>query len=245
MKTSYRSILSRFAVSAMVIGIIACGVAGPLQAQSVQGFFIGTDQAYPVSVVVSAPVGTTGRVTSSQTGCKDSTLPCPKEKQVKISCPYSPGATDVCSAFFKGGTKVTLKANPGNSVFAGWNYVSETFGGNYNIRLEKSFSLLAYSTAVTAYFAAHGTMYDLIVSPPSGPGNLAGVKIISHPEGIECHGDGSGVCSYPFPAGIYVTLTAQTGSLAQPWGWNLNPYLTDLCNMPGPCKVPMTPLLWH
>jgi hypothetical protein len=243
MNRTHKSILSSIVAITAFVAVMMCAGAAPAMAQ-VTAYIADESVSLTVHVDISSTATTTGRVTSAQTGCVDNTMPCPKAKKVKINCPQVPGPSDVCTAYFPGGSKVTLKANPGDSVFAGWSHSGITMTEDYNMGLDKSITARAIGANATAHFEPHGTTYNLTVSPSAIGGPVAGARIVSNPLGIDCYGDGTGTCTHPFPAGTYVTLNVQNGTGIEPLGWNMDwPYYRTLCGKPGPCKVPVNSYL--
>ena len=85
------------------------------------------------------------------------------------------------------------------------------------------------ANVATAYFVPKGTMYDLVISHFSGGGDINGARIVSNPPGIDCYGGNPAGWSHPFPAGTYVTLTAEHVTGIQLMGWGLLwPYLASI-----------------
>jgi hypothetical protein len=244
-REKYKSRFCSLASLIMGVGIVMCAGASMSSAQSVVASLIDEGTSIPLQVQVQSGASTRAKVTSSQTGCLEPTQPCPTGKKAKINCTQATGPSDVCTAYFPGGTQVTLKASPGDYVFAGWTYSGPPYGENYNFSLNKSIKVRVFGPSATATFVPKGTMYTLVVQPSSMGGTPNTARIVSSPAGIECYGDATGVCSHQFLAGSYVTLTAAGNTGTQLMGWTLGwPFFTDICNVPGPCKVPMSAYLW-
>ena len=114
------------------------------------------------------------------------------------------GAT--CSAAYEAGDIVRLTAEPdGNSVFMGWTGECTSTATKCNFPVDGEIT-------VTATFEKKGNRLNV---SRVGAGTAAGTITADVP-GIDC----GAVCSYTYPAGTVVTLTAaaQPGYLFAGWG---------------------------
>jgi hypothetical protein len=211
--------------------------------------FVDTTKVVTLYAQSVAIDGVGGRIKSAEAGCTYQTLSCPQKYKSRMNCPAgtSTSSKDVCVLYFRAGSVVNLTAVPDNSstVFAGWIYLGDIATKNYFFGLGTAKITLVNvngTAAVQGYFASKSRTYTLNVGI-GGEGSITGTRITSEPSGIDCQGDGTGVCAYDFPAGSYVKLTAIPGSYAKFYGWsntnNLFSFMNG-CSGTGVCTVPMS-----
>ena len=116
------AVLTFFVLVALLLGFAQSSGA---QQWDIGAEFANSSAVYTVTVIPTSTTGLItgggGRVTSWQTGCLVPANPCPTLSRTRINCGVPALSGDVCQAYFKGGTSITLipKANS-TSVFAGW-----------------------------------------------------------------------------------------------------------------------------
>ena len=135
------------------------------------------------------------------------------------SSPVGINCGTTCTANFAGGTAVTLAATPASGyVFGGWGGACAGTGA-CTVTMDAAKS-------VTATFAAQpATKYTLTVAKAgTGVGTVT-----SNPAGINC----GTACSYEFPGGTSVALSAVPASGYVFAGWG------GACTGTGACTVPM------
>jgi hypothetical protein len=125
-----------------------------------------------------------------------------------INCTSDNGSiSGTCAMPFSAGTSITLAATAGASAsFSGWNGGGCSGTGNCTLTLSGD-------TTVTANF---GHLNQLTVTlPDDGSGTVT-----STPPGINCTSGSSNNCSYGFPNGVNVSLTATPAAGSTFAGWS-------------------------
>jgi hypothetical protein len=235
---------------------------------------VNTQKLYPVSVEAFStldppPEGSvlSGGVRSAEAGCLVNEIPCPARQSKTINCNYPAKDTDICSAFFRGGSTVTLRpVVTYGTVFAGWYTVwrqyrtvwdkenansgttsggVQSWGKVHPVQTLGTYQFMVSSypeeNAVKAFFAPRGQGFFITLDLAGGP-DAVGARVYSTPAGIDCwiedDGTSAGACSAAFQVATTVRLNVTPG-LYKKFLWWLSGGLFEDCEGTGACKILM------
>ncbi len=214
-RTSVGKVCFFILASAMILGIGAVRPF-PAAAQTEIGAGFAVKGEWVLLSVDNALAPGLGKVTSSSAGClefnEESEIPkCISSK--KISCAGL--ETDVCEAYFKTGTKITLTGTPsaGTGPCVLWTMDSGPFTYGKAVA-----ATLATDTAISVMFwpATDTGALSVLVDDP---GETATCFVNSVPAGITgCNRDG-GTCEASFPLCTKITLSTKAGKNLFFTGW--------------------------